>query len=147
MANVNRGSVRRSRRRLSLLVFLATLPFLVAACGEGGIIADAQTVKRGAELYQANCQVCHGDAATGRGRVGNAPPHGPTGHTWHHADGQLTDIILGRLYYPGRTMPSFEGKLTEEDVQAILAYFKTNWTASQRAFQEEVTRNWEGSGR
>ena len=40
-------------------------------------------------------------------------------------------------------MPSFEGQLTEEQVWAVLAYLKTNWTPQQRASQAEVTRNWE----
>lgn len=140
-----RARLAGALRYLALFISALTLVGL-AACG-GGPGADLATVRRGAELYKANCQVCHGDAATGLGRVPEAPPHGPTGHTWHHADAQLIDIVLGRAYYPGRTMPSFEGKLTEEEVRAILAFFKTNWTPSQRAFQEEVNRNWQGLGR
>jgi len=57
------------------------------------------------------------------------------------------EIVLGRLSYSGRTMPSFEGKLTEEQVLAVLAYFKTTWEADQLAFQAEVSRNWEETRR
>lgn len=58
-------------------------------------------------------------------------------------DQQITDIVLGRLDYSDRKMPSFEGQLKEEQVQAVIAYFRTNWTVQQRAAQLEVTRNWE----
>ena len=75
--------------------------------------------------------------------MAGAPIHGPSGHTWHHADSQLVDIVLGRLSYLARTMPSYEATLSEKDVLAILAYLKTNWPPEQRAFQEEASRNWE----
>lgn len=120
----------------------AVLIVATASCTFEAGSNDAE-VQRGQSLYAENCQVCHGDAATGEGGIVNAPVHGPDGHTWHHADGQLTDIILGRLNFPGRTMPSFEGTLSEEDVYAILAFFKSNWESDQLAFQAEVSMNWE----
>ena len=73
-----------------------------------------------------------------------APVHGPDGHTWHHADGQLTRIILGQLVYPGRTMPLFEEILSEDDVTAVLTFFKSNWLSDQLDFQAEASKNWEG---
>ena len=112
-----------------------------------GCTSQSQTVGKtidpGISLYAENCQGCHGDAKTGQGAIGDAAVHGPEGHTWHHADGQLTEIILGQLDYPGRTMPSFADTLEEEDVAAILDYFKTNWEADQLVFQAEASRNWE----
>ena len=46
----------------------------------------------GAELYAANCQVCHGDQ---QGQEGTgAPSHSQDGHTWHHPDAQLTGWIM-----------------------------------------------------
>ena len=73
----------------------------------------------------------------------DTPVHGPEGHTWHHADGQLTEIILGTLNIPGSTMPSFEGILTEAEVMGILDYLKTGWYQDQVEGQREVSANWE----
>ena len=100
----------------------------------------ADTLARGAELYAANCQVCHGDR-DGRGGTGGAPPHNEEGHTWHHPDAQLKDWVLnGKL--PG-AMPAFGHQLTEEDVEAILAFIKTWWTEDQRETQADVSRRYQ----
>lgn len=39
----------------------------------------------GQQLYVSYCQACHGDRQ-GRGKIPNAPFHGPGGHTWAHPD-------------------------------------------------------------
>jgi mono/diheme cytochrome c family protein len=36
-------------------------------------------------------------------------------------------------------MPAFAGQLSEQEVEAILAYIKTWWTDEQRAAQARVT--------
>ncbi|MBI4339563.1 MAG: cytochrome c [Chloroflexi bacterium] len=125
------------------LALLAVASLLLVACQGGPPAPSDPEVARGRLLYAQVCQQCHGDASTGAGRIPTAPPHSPEGHTWHHADGQIVDIVLGRFDFPGRTMPSFAGLVTEQDVQAILAYLKTNWTEEQRSFQAEASRNWE----
>ena len=131
------------------------LPFGVISCALGilvvlsvvGCSSDTQakklSIEKGQAIYSESCEVCHGDAATGDQSISDAPNHGPDGHTWHHADGQLAGIILGELNYPGRTMPSFEGKLSERDVAAVLDFFKSNWSPDQRSTQSEVSKNWE----
>jgi len=134
--------------RLALAVGLPLILTFTAACGGNGGASpspssDPLQAQRGATLYAQNCQSCHGDAYSGQGRVSGVPVHGPSGHTWHHADGQLADIILGRLDYPGRRMPSFAATLTKSEVSDILAYFKPLWTPEQRDFQAEVSRNWD----
>lgn len=116
---------------------------VAVACGPAG--QDPAAVQRGAELYATSCQSCHGDASTGAGRILTAPTHGPDGHTWHHADGLLTDIVLGTFQYPNRAMPSFEGQLSRDEVGDILSFFKTNWTEEQLNFQAEVSQNWENA--
>ena len=119
------------------------LAFALASACAGGPVVDEDQVPLGNQLYTENCQTCHGTAATGNGGIERAPSHGPQGHTWHHADGQLTAIILGQFNYPGRAMPSFEGTLTEAEVSAILSYLKSNWSEDQLTYQAEVSRNWE----
>lgn len=121
---------------------MALLVVFMAACG-GGSPVDEARVEQGRAIYAQDCVACHGDPVTGAGGIQAAPPHGPDGHTWHHADELLADIILGRLDYPGRTMPSFEGRLSEEEVASVLALFKAGWGQEQREFQEEASRNFE----
>lgn len=119
------------------VVVLGLLTLALGACGGG----DAESPQPGAELYAESCQTCHGDPVTGEGRVSpENPAHGPGGHTWHHADGQLVDLVLGRFTYPGREMPSFAETLSDQDVIDILAYLKQGWTSEQREYQSEVSR-------
>ena len=106
---------------------------------------DSAQVDSGRALYVEECQACHGEAATGQGVLPNTPVHSPSGHTWHHHDGHLADIILGRLLYDGRQMPSFQESLSDEDVTDILAYIKTGWQPDQREIQAEITSNWKNS--
>ncbi len=93
-------------------------------------------VGRGAELYIANCQLCHGDQR-GQGGVG-APPHNQGGHTWHHPDAQLKDwVINGKLGLA--QMPDFKETLNESEIDEILTYIKTWWSKEQRETQADVS--------
>jgi mono/diheme cytochrome c family protein len=87
---------------------LATLvvPAAVAGCDAGSPTPDE--LARGAELYQAHCVACHG-GPTG-GSISDIPPrHNAQGHTYHHADCDLVDIVNDGLPprdgYP--LMPAF----------------------------------------
>lgn len=117
------------------------------AAGEGPPL-----VQRGERLYQTWCQTCHG-GATGGQMMDIPPRHNANGHTWHHPDCQLADIVLNgsgemgemmrRMMGVGENvprMPAFRDKLTKDDVVAILAYIKTWWTDRQREFQARVTK-------
>lgn len=98
----------------------------------------AKPATDGAALYAANCQQCHGDRE-GNGGSG-APRHDGAGHTWHHPDAQLKDWVLnGKLGF-GDQMPALGDKLTESEVDTILAFIKTWWTDEQRAGQADVSR-------
>lgn len=99
-----------------------------------------EVLSTGAELYATHCQACHG-GRTGEGTTGGAPPHNEAGHTFHHPDAKLKDWILNGKF-PG-TMPAFKDKLTEEEVDAILAYIRTWWTPDQRESQADISRRYE----
>ncbi len=110
------------------------------------------TVLRGRQVYLTNCAVCHGPNAEGapnwqrpddRGNL-PPPPHDDSGHTWRHSDQQLRDVIVNGLRdrfnkTPELTMPRFQGKLDDEEVQAVLAYFKSLWSDEHRRYQLEET--------
>lgn len=116
------------------------LPTLVAA-----------EVATGRQIYVKHCAACHGPNAegedpdaTGRNAQGfyPAPPHDESGHTWHHPDNQLIDIIKnGRPEEPGlfAAMPAFSHLLSEQEIEAVLTYFKSLWTEEQRQLQAEIT--------
>src|SRR5688572_24913840 len=61
---------------------------------------DQSYVARGQELYRTACASCHGANLQGkenwreRGPDGllPAPPHDPSGHTWHHPDKMLFEL-------------------------------------------------------
>ena len=86
---------------------LLLVTLLCVACGMTSPQLIPTQVARGHNLYTQNCQGCHGDAATGEGAQPGTPLNSAAGHTWHHSDEQLTDILLGRIVTPGRTMPSY----------------------------------------
>ena len=101
---------------------------------------SADTISQGTQLYATNCRSCHGDRE-GEGGIGLASPHNDTGHTWHHPDAQLKDWILnGKV--PG-AMPPFKDTLTEEEVDAVLAYIKTWWAPDQLEGQADISRRYQ----
>ena len=97
----------------------------------------------GADLYAANCQVCHGDS-NGIGGNGVAPPHNKDGHTWHHPDAQIKDWVLnGKLGFGGPAMPDFGNKLTELEVDAIMTFIKIWWAPDQRESQADISQRYQ----
>jgi mono/diheme cytochrome c family protein len=126
-----------------VLAALATVAIVAAACGDRGFDPDPDVVARGEQLYATSCVQCHG-GPTG-GQISDIPPrHNAQGHTWHHADCLLTEIVLDVLPpRPGATgqegMPALRGELSEPEVEAILTYLRTWWTDEQRQAQAEVT--------
>lgn len=101
---------------------------------------DAAVVAEGAAIYAAHCAACHGQNLGGqpdwqiRGADGRlpAPPHDPSGHTWHHPDAQLIDIttrgtaaVVGGGYESD--MIGFGDILTGDQIVAVLSYIKSTW--------------------
>lgn len=116
--------------------------------------AERKLVRQGQPIYTTHCAVCHGESLQGqrnwRQRLPNgrlpAPPHDQTGHTWHHSDAMLVDIIKNGLV-PGRTappgyesdMPAYRAILTDEEIVAVLAYIKSTWPADILQVQKDIT--------
>jgi mono/diheme cytochrome c family protein len=112
---------------------------------------DAAVVTQGAVLYADQCAACHGDRLQGQpdwqvrqenGRL-PAPPHDPSGHTWHHPDAQLIDITTrGTAAVVGggheSDMPGFGGILTEAEIVAVLSYIKSTWPPEIVAIHDDI---------
>jgi mono/diheme cytochrome c family protein len=108
-------------------------------------VSNRAQVALGADVYARRCANCHGARLEGQpnwreslpdGRR-RAPPHDETGHTWHHADRYLFDLIKGnvqRFAPPGQEsdMPAFKGVLTDEEIWAVIAFIKSRWPESIR---------------
>jgi mono/diheme cytochrome c family protein len=117
---------------------------------------DAAKVAAGAKLYAQHCAACHGPKLEGqpnwRSRMPNdrmpAPPHDESGHTWHHPDGVLFGITKNGLVPPyappgyQSDMPPFAGKLSDDEIWAVLAYIKSHWTSPDvLAARAEIIQN------
>ena len=114
---------------------------------------DQRYVARGQELYKTACASCHGANLEGqanwreRGTDGllPAPPHDPSGHTWHHPDEVLFQLTkLGVQPFAGpdyrSTMPAFQDMLSDEEILAVLSYIKSTWPPEIRDRQDAINR-------
>ena len=108
---------------------------------------DTDAAIEGRVVYQANCSQCHGADLEGaddwmtadeQGRL-PPPPMDSSGHTWHHSDQLLADIIANGSPDPSSAMVGFGDRLSAAEIAAILAFFKTRWGPDERRFQWTVT--------
>ena len=101
---------------------------------------DRSNVELGSKVYVQHCAVCHGAKLEGepnwtkRKESGAlpAPPHDPSGHTWHHSDDILFRLTkFGVKIFAGPNyiteMPAYEGVLSDEEILAVLAFIKSTW--------------------
>lgn len=113
---------------------------------------NEQRIAYGQSLYLMHCARCHGANLQGQpnwqeplptGRL-PAPPHDATGHTWHHADQELFTITKGGLaaVVPDyeSDMPPFGAVLSDDEINAVLAYIKSTWPERERDYQVARTR-------
>jgi len=157
-----RPGARRPGHKLSLIAAL-----LVAVFG-GGIAAwyavgqapadpggtdpdNKALVALGQQVYAKTCAACHGANLEGEknwkqrksdGTFG-APPHDPTGHTWHHADALLFRITKhgGASVAPSgfkSGMPGFKEQLSDREIWAVLAFIKSRWSPRERQVQARI---------
>ncbi len=118
--------------------------------------ASGERLAQGKALYDVYCASCHGvnleGQASWRQRMANgrlpAPPHDVSGHTWHHTDSQLVEMIeigfVGGVNAPEgyqSDMPAFGKVLSEEQIALILAYIKSVWPQEALEAQREITSN------
>ncbi len=133
----------------------------LVACGRGdgdrprADPRDAEQVALGAPVYAQHCASCHGARLEGqpdwRKRLPNghlpAPPHDDTGHTWHHPDEVLFGITKDGLVPPyapagyASDMPGFRGRLTDDEIWAVLAYIKSHWSREVVQARAEMLRS------
>lgn len=107
-------------------------------------VFDAGVVRRGRRLYLQHCAQCHGERAQGAsnwtkpGPDGKypAPPLNGTGHAWHHPMPALRYTIGHGTEAVGGGMPAWGDRLTDDEIDAIIAWFQSGWPP-------ELYRAWE----
>ena len=113
---------------------------------------DKVTILLGKSVYVQNCASCHGTKLEGQKNwvlrlpdgLMPAPPHDETGHTWHHSEEQLYNIIrYGLKFYNENYEGKMQGndKLSDEDVWSILAYIKSVWPESIQKKYKTMTKH------
>jgi mono/diheme cytochrome c family protein len=109
---------------------------------------DPVRVAQGAVLYGQFCATCHGANLEGAPDWKKSlpdgslppPPHDRSGHTWHHPDSLLLDIVAsgGDPAYNSK-MPAFGDQITEDEMISILDFIKSKWGKGEREFQWWIT--------
>ncbi len=107
-------------------------------------VFDAGVLRRGRRLYLEHCARCHGEDGQGapdwtqRGPDGKypAPPLNGTGHAWHHPMAALRHTIKHGTEAVGGSMPARGDRLTDEEIDAIISWFQSEWP-------RELYRAWE----
>jgi len=92
-------------------------------------------VKQGSVLFKQNCAICHGDnaEATADWKTTDAngnyppPPLNGTAHAWHHDLDLLRRTVLEGGQKLGGVMPPFKGKLSDTEIDQVIAFFQSKW--------------------
>ena len=96
---------------------------------------DPVLIETGQQIYRQHCLVCHGDRAQGdpnwrkKGPDGlwPPPPLNGEGHAWHHPADVLRRMILMGSPRGKGNMPAWEGKLSDNEVDAVIAWLQSLW--------------------
>ena len=139
-------------RKFLVLIFFLFMTETTYSHSHFPISRDSPSmIIRGKINYKNNCVSCHqvnligAENWKGLDKDGHrkAPPLNGTGHTWHHDDATLHNIIkygLAKLVknYEGK-MLGFEDNLKDKDIDSILSYIKSFWP--DEVYQRQINLN------
>jgi thiol:disulfide interchange protein DsbC len=94
-----------------------------------------EQVLQGEKLFRQNCAGCHGQNAEATpdwkktDANGNYPPPplNGTAHAWHHDLDLLRRTVREGGAKLGGQMPAFEGVLSSEEIDSVIAFFQSKW--------------------
>lgn len=101
-------------------------------------------LERGARLFQEHCAQCHGPDAQGHPDwqttgVVAAPPLNGTGNAWRRSRAELVQVILQGAARDGvPVMPAWQGRVSAEEVDDLIAWFQALWPAEVYARWKEA---------
>lgn len=115
-------------------------PSVGAGNGRDAVVereSDPAQVARGKAVYAQYCIECHG--ADGKGQAGDwrvrdadghfpPPPLDDSAHAWHHPTAVLLEVIREGSPQGEGKMPAWKGRLTEQQMQDVVAYIKSLWS-------------------
>ncbi|HEX6383255.1 MAG TPA: cytochrome c [Anaerolineae bacterium] len=129
--------------RSSALLLLSG--WLLAACGlatpspSPTLAPTPDVIAQGRQVYLRTCAECHGQNGEGYANEQAAPALDASEHAWHHPDQQIRDWIVNGKLGLGAEMPALGDQLTNAEVEAVITYLHTLWTAEQLATQQDIT--------
>jgi mono/diheme cytochrome c family protein len=141
----------------AILLCIAAVAFIAANRPAGQSLATVENKKQvelGEATYQKTCLACHGLKLKGKPswEVETAKqagiPLSADGTTWHLSDQRLFDAIASGVRVKGGKTKRIHdtafgaaqgGKLSDKEIWALIAYFKTTWTARQFESQKETS--------
>lgn len=117
----------------------------------------AEETAAGGRVYAEYCAACHGDNGVGETPGTPTAPLDPdklapaldgTAHAWHHEDAQLRTLVHEGSIARGGRMPAWGAVLSEADIDHVLAYVKSLWSARERACQgaKHMNCDWQPEG-
>ena len=90
-------------------------------------LPDEASLKIGADLFNKNCAVCHGEQGRGNGpaaaNLSIKPPDYGNGHLDIHTDGDIFYWIQNGISQ-GSPMPAFKDKLTDDEIWHLVNYVR-----------------------
>ncbi|MFQ5466516.1 MAG: c-type cytochrome [Kiloniellaceae bacterium] len=110
---------------------------------QGSDSRTAEVVARGRQLFEEDCQPCHGVRGVGENPSDMyakdeygfiAPPLDNSSHGWHHTDAGIMDTILNGSPRNER-MSAWRETLSRDDARAVIAYIKSLWNFRSLACQ------------
>lgn len=111
---------------------------------------DPSQVVLGRLVYEEHCAACHGanlegeQLQDGRADGQHPPPLNANGHLWHHSDERLFELVKGAFDNSSterRVSHALSSpRLSDEQVQTVLAYVKSSWPSRIRTHQRTHTR-------
>jgi len=127
----------------SFKFFLLCSAFLVTVISgceqvEVDLRSNQQFVLKGKKLFRDNCVQCHNVAGVGdtawrqRDKDGHwpAPPLNGTGHSWHHSQSWLANIISEGSPKGKGKMPAWKTKFDKQQIKSLVAYIHFLWPDS-----------------
>ena len=103
--------------RNAILIFGGLLAMV--ACGDKDGDTGAAVAGDGAEVYSANCAMCHG--ADGEGGVGTALVDSVPGSS----ESYLTDVVTNGV--EGTSMTAYGSTLTQEEIDDVVQFMLAEW--------------------
>ena len=131
-------------RLIPILSFFIFFGLIVA----NNCAAESTEISKGEAVYRQYCQGCHGIKAIGQepenpnGGLNDenqyiAPALNGKGHTWHHPTVFLFQQIKNRKVNKSSPMPPFSDILSDEEINAVIAYIKSLWPEDIRKRHSE----------